>query len=126
MKKVTEMIDNFYYSDAHEIVKMCFVGLLILAFIVGMGVMLVKAEQSKVDAIVVSCEQTDDYVNHGAKTMGTFYTAQGKFTQGMAFNAMSQPQDRYIVVAEYNGEQFEIETSKPYEVGEVIRVHPPK
>ena len=126
MKKVTEMIDNFYYSDAHEIVKMCFVGLLILALIVGMCFVMVKSEQAKVDAIVVSCEQTDDYVNHGARTMGTLYTAQGKFTQGMAFNAMAQPQDRYLVVAEYNGERFEIETSKSYEVGETIRIHPNK
>ena len=126
MKKVTEMIDNFYYSDAHDIVKMCFVGMLILALIVGMGVMIVKAEQANVEVVVISCEQTDDYVNQGAKTMATYYTASGKFTQGMAFNAMAQPQSRYIVTYEYNGEQFEIETSKPYEVGEIIRVHLPK
>ena len=126
MKKVTEMIDNFYYSDAYEIVKMCLIGLLIVGLLVGFVFVCSAYENTKVDAVVVSCVEGDEYVNYSAKTMGTFYTAQGKFTQGMAFNAMAQPQDRYIVVAEYNGEQFEIETSKPYEVGEVIRVQLPK
>lgn len=120
------LFEKFFYSDAYEIFKMCLIGLLVVGLLVGFVFLCLAYEDTKVDAVVISCVEGDDYVNYGAKTMGTFYTAQGKFTQGMAFNAMAQPQDRYVVVAEYNGEQFEIETSKPYEVGEIIRVQPPK
>lgn len=95
-------------------------------FIVGLAVYgLVTMEDTRVECLVVSCEEADPYVNHAAKTMATINFINGKYTSSMMYNTMAQPQARYITVVEYEGVQYELETSSKYEVGEVVQLPNP-
>lgn len=105
------------------ITKIAYVALaLILVVVVVFGV--INAE-GPVDCTVISCEETDPYVNQAAKTMATMNFMQGKYTSSMMYGSMAQPQARYIVVVEYEGVQYEIETAHKYEVGEVVQLPNP-
>ena len=87
--------------------------------------MFAGCDTTRVEAKVISCEETEPYVNGAAKVQSTVNFINGNYTNAMLYGSMSQPQARYNVVVEYNGVQYEITTSKSYSIGEIIKVDLP-
>jgi hypothetical protein len=81
-------------------------------------------EDNRIEVTVMSCEEGTPFVNGAAKVQATMNFANGKYTNAMVYGAMAKPQARFNTVVEYDGVEYEIATSKSYEVGEVIKIDP--
>lgn len=113
----------FDFYDWTDVVKFILVCLLVVGIIALCVVAVVKAEESKVEVVVVSCEEGRNVPNAGMQAMSVQKFVQGDTLGAISYNNLSRVgAQKYIVTVEYEGVQYELEMSHKYEVGDVIRV----